>query len=163
MNNKIIIALICLVIGGVIGSLVFNAIVKTDTQVLYIHTIEIPEPRVVEKVVTEIQEIKTPISLSQFSSLEELKSWYEEKRIKEVALVLLWGNTNTDCDDIAMMLVETARSDGKDIQFSFLKKGSYFNNRILTKNHAFGLSIIRNDVYLIDALSGEISLEAYID
>jgi len=149
-----------LILGFCIGGYYSSLNSKVVTQTIYLPS----EPIIrIEKVTVERETIKeVPIQLELFNSVDELELWFKESHIQDIIRLSLSGE-GVDCDDVAMLLVELAREEGKDIHFSFLKKGSYFNNNVLTKNHALGLTIIRNEVYLIDALSGEISKEAYID
>ena len=119
--------------------------------------------------VTEyVERVKSvPVELRDFSELEELKQWLEDK--KNVTTVRFQSpNVTVDCDDYALEMQQKALADGYLISLEIIGPGEYnklFKNSELPPNtlHAINLVIIGNDAYYIEPQTGEVVFVAHLD
>ena len=125
----------------------------------------------VEKSVTVVEYVErvksVPVELRNFSELEELKQWLEDK--KNVATVRFQSpNGTVDCDDYALEMQQKALADGYLISLEVIGPSEYngiFKNSELPPNtlHAINLVIIDNDAYYIEPQTGEVVFVAHLD
>jgi len=137
-----------------------------ECRVIETHTIEY-----VEKPVTEVKYVErvkmVPTQLRNFSDLEELKQWLEDK--KNVTTVRFQsGDTLVDCDDYAFELQQKALADGYVMSFQIIEPDKYnslFESGKLPPNtlHAINLVLIDNTAHYIEPQTGEIVFAAHLD
>lgn len=137
-----------------------------EARLIGTHTVEYVEETVIK---TEYVDVirHVPVELRNFSTLEELKQWLNEKN-QPASIRFQQNNTLSDCDDFAVELQQKALADGFIISFEIIKGIEYnelFITRLPTEQslHAINLSIIDNDVYYIEPQTGEVVHAAYLD
>jgi len=137
-----------------------------ETQLVETHTVQY-----VDRPVTEIKYVerikRIPIELRNFSDLEELKQWLEDR--KNVTTVRFQSpNGTVDCDDYALEMQQKALADGYIMSFEIIGESEY---NVLFKTplppsqslHAINLVIIGNDAYYIEPQTDEIVFAAQLD
>lgn len=137
-----------------------------ETQLVETHTVQY-----IDRPVTEVKYVervkKVPIELRNFSDLEELKKWLEDK--KNVTTVRFQSpDAVVDCDDYALELQHKALADGYIMSFEIIGESEY---NVLFKTplppsqslHAINLVIIGNDAYYIEPQTDEVVFVAQLD
>ena len=149
-----------------------NANINTDfsptveSRVIATHTVEYIEKPVIEvKYVERVTSI--PIELRNFTDLEELKQWIEDRN-KITTVLFQSADTLVDCDDYAFELQQNALADGYVMSFQIIEPDKYnslFESSQLPLNtlHAINLVIIGNNAYYIEPQTGEIVFAAQLD
>ena len=137
-----------------------------ETQLVETHTVQY-----IDRPVTEVKYVervkRVPIELRNFSDLEELKQWLEDR--KNVTTVRFQStDTIVDCDDYALELQHKALADGYLISLEIIGPSEYngiFKNSELPPNtlHAINLVIIGNDAYYIEPQTDEVVFAAQLD
>jgi len=137
-----------------------------ETQLVETHTVQY-----VEKPVTVVEYIErgksVPVELRNFSDLEELKQWLEDR--KNVTTVRFQSpNVTVDCDDYALEMQYKALADGFIMSFEIIGESEYnalFKTPLPPSQslHAINLVIIGNDAYYIEPQTGEIVFVAQLD
>jgi len=125
----------------------------------------------VDRPVTEVKYVervkRVPIELRNFSDLEELKQWLEDR--KNVTTVRFQSpNGTVDCDDYALEMQQKALADGYIMSFEIIGESEY---NVLFKTplppsqslHAINLVIIGNDAYYIEPQTDEVVFVAQLD
>ena len=137
-----------------------------ETQLVETHTVQYIDRPVTE--VRYVERIKSvPVELRNFSDLEELKQWLEDR--KNVTTVRFQSpDTIVDCDDYALELQYKALADGYLISLEIIGPSEYneiFKNSELPPNtlHAINLVIIGNDAYYIEPQTDEVVFVAQLD
>ena len=137
-----------------------------ECRVVERHTVQYVEKPVT--VVEYVERVKrVPVELRNFSNLEELKQWLEDK--KNITTVRFQSpDTIVDCDDYALELQHKALADGYIMSFEVIGESEY--NALFTTPlppsqslHAINLVIIDNDVYYIEPQTDEVVFVAQLD
>ncbi len=185
-SNKMAIALKALVVVvlpilafsiGIFVSLVTSeqpAAASTNTdyslgvkcQVVETHTVQY-----IDRPVTEVKYIErienVPVELRNFSDLNGLKQWLEDKS-NATRVYFQSPDTTVDCDDYALELQYEALADGYIMSFQVIGESEYnalFTNPLPPSQslHAVNLVIIDNSVYYIEPQTEEVVFVAYLD
>ena len=109
--------------------------------------------------------------LGQFENTSELRDFLERSRSEMVVPMKAdkdgFIRFNERCEDVALALVDYARSQGKDVHFSVIANDFYqkFYHNTLPAGvyHACNLTIIGNEVYLMDPMTKKFWLQAYLN
>ncbi len=137
-----------------------------ETQLVETHTVQYVEiPVTVTEYVEQIK--KVPIELRNFSDLEELKKWLEDR--KNITTIRFQSpDAIVDCDDYALELQHKALADGYIMSFEIIGESEY---NVLFKTglpptqslHAINLAIIDNGAYYIEPQTDEVVFVAQLD
>ena len=137
-----------------------------ETQLIETHTVQYVEKPVT--VVEYIERVKSvPVELRDFSELNELKQWLEDK--KNVTTVRFQSpNVTVDCDDYALEMQHKALADGYIMSFEIIGESEYnalFKTPLPPSQslHAINLVIIGNDVYYIEPQTDEVVFVVQLD
>ncbi len=137
-----------------------------ETQLVETHTVQY-----VEKPVTVVEYVesikKIPIELRNFSNLEELEQWLED-RGNVTTVRFQSADTIVDCDDYALELQYKALADGYVMSFQIIESSKY--NSLFERGkmppdtlHAINLAVVGNDAYYIEPQTGEVVFAAQLD
>lgn len=137
-----------------------------ECRVVETHTVQYVDSPVTEVKYVELVK-KVPVELRNFSDLEELEQWLEDKN--NVTTVHFQSpDTIVDCDDYALELQYKALADGYIMSFEVIGEGEYntlFKTPLPPSQclHAINLAIIGNSVYYIEPQTDEVVLAAHLD
>ena len=184
-NNKMIMAIKTLVAVAILA-IVFSTgavIGQTTSETEAPRTTVTAEPQVkvrliethtvqyVDRPVTEVKYVervkRVPVQLHNFSDLEELKRWLEDR--KNVTTVRFQSpDTIVDCDDYALELQYKALADGYIMSFEVTGESEYnalFKTPLPPSQslHAINLVIIDNGAYYIEPQTDEVVFVAQVD
>lgn len=156
--SGLLLAILALVFCSSIGYGEANPVViteyKTVTRVVP-HFIELPA-KIEYRYFRVPVKVEVPVKLEPFESeqeLAELLAAYGGNKVLLLRNKLLVEDN--DCDDFALALVEFARSQGKDIVWDCIHKGTIWNSKRLKMSHMGCATIIGNDVYFINPVTKE--------
>ncbi len=139
---------------------------SVESRIVATHTVEY-----VEKPVTEVKYVervrRIPVELRNFTDLEELKQWIEDRN-KVTTVRFQSADTLVDCDDYALELQQEALADGYVMSFQIIEPDKYnslFESGKLPPNtlHAINLVLIGNTAHYIEPQTGEIVFAANLD
>jgi len=113
----------------------------------------------------------SPCQLGQFENTTELREFLERSRTEMVVPMKAdkdgFIRFNERCEDFALALVGYARSQGKDVHFTVIANDFYqkfYHNALpVGVYHACNVTIIGNEVYLIDPATKQFWLLAYLN
>ncbi|MFC2072058.1 hypothetical protein ACFLUU_05000 [Chloroflexota bacterium] len=181
-NNKMLITIETLVAVAILA-IVFYTGTVVDQPTFETQTVIANEPEVEACIVerTTVQYVDRPVytveyiervkkvstELRNFSNLEELKQWLEDR--KNVTTIRFQSpNTVVDCDDYALEMQHGALRDGYIVSFEIIGESEY--NELFTillppsqSLHAINLAIIGNNAYYIEPQTDEVVFIAYLD
>jgi len=110
-----------------------------------------------------IEEVKVPVVLNQFSSLEELRVWLGEEGIYFVSD----NNGGTlKCDGVALFLQNKAMQDGYMMSFQAIYPNVYnslFRRMRINELHAINSVIIGKKLYYIEPQTREVALGGFLN
>ena len=159
-------------IGASIGQATFEpqTILVTETRVEYqpvvrtmIQYVDKPVPMV--EYIERVE--KVPVELRNFSDLEELKQWLEDK-MNITTMHFQLPDTEVDCDDYPLGMQHKALADGYIMSFEVIGRNEYnalFKNKLPHSQtlHAINLAIIGNDAYYIEPQTGAVAFAVHLD
>ena len=137
-----------------------------EARLIETHTVQyVNTPAIEVKYVERVKSV--PVELRNFSDLEELKQWLENRN-NVTTIRFQYPDTTVDCDDFALALQRIALEDGYLMSFQIIEPGQYnslFEHSKIPPNtfHAVDLVIIGNNAYFIEPQTGEIVLAAQLD
>lgn len=137
-----------------------------EARLIETHTVQYVEKPVVE--VEYIERVKrVPAELRNFSDLEELKRWLEDRK-NPTTVRFQSLDTIVDCDDYALELQHKALADGYIMSFEVIGESEYnalFKTPLPPTQslHAINLVIIDNGAYYIEPQTDEIVFAAHLD
>ena len=139
---------------------------RVESRLVATHTIQYVDRSVAK--VKYVERVKrVPVELCNFSDLEELKQWLEDK--KNVTIVRFQSpDTTVDCDDYALEMQQKALADGYIMSFEVIGRSEYnalFKTELpLSQSlHAINLVIIGNDAYYIEPQTDEVVFATHLD
>ena len=174
LKSVVTVAVLALVfyVGTSVGQATFEpqTVLVTETKVEY-QPVERTVIQYVDKPVSTVEYIerveKVPLELHNFSNLEELKQWLEDRE-NTTTVRFQSPDTVVDCDDYALEMQHKALADGYIMSFEVIA-GSEYNVLFTTplppsqSLHAINLAIIDNDVYYIEPQTDEVVFVAQLD
>jgi len=159
-------------IGASVGQATFEpqTVLVTETKVEYQPVVRtmveyVDRPVPVVRYVERVE--KVPIELRDFSDLEELKRWLEDK-MNVTTIYFQLPSTEVDCDDYALDMQHKALADGYIMSFEVIGRSEYnalFKAKLPDSQslHAINSAIIGNDVYYIEPQTGEVAFVVHLD
>ena len=159
-------------IGVSVGQATFEpqTVLVTETEVEYQPVVRtmvqyVDKPVPVVKYIERVE--KVPIELRNFSDLEELKQWLEDK-MNVTTIHFQLPSTELDCDDYALDMQHKALADGYIMSFEVIGRSEYnalFETKLPNGSslHAINSAIIGNDAYYIEPQTGEVAFAVHLD
>ncbi len=140
---------------------------RVETRLVERHTVQyVDRPVTVVEYTERVKSV--PITLRNFSNLEELKQWLGAVDTNTATIYFQSPDITVDCDDYASEMQRKALADGRIMSFEIISRSEYntlFQGELPLGQslHAINLAIIGNSAYYIEPQTGEIVFAAYLD